>query len=102
MNVNIEAHLSPVIMNDIRKSLSFIPKGRSLRLVRIPVMDFNKAIEKVLKINPFVPFRPTVLNNIPVDMTENVLPECIIVADDNTNISKTAMKETEFDNSGAL
>jgi len=96
MNVNIEQYLSPVTMNDIRKSLNFIPKGRSLRLVKIPALDFGSAIDKAMKNNKYMPFRPIIFNNIPVDMTENILPECIIVSDDNTNISKTAIKETEF------
>lgn len=96
MNINVEQFLSPVIMNDIRKSLNFIPKGRSLRLVRIPVTDFGRAMDKVLKHNKYIPFRPVILNDIPIDMTENVLPECVIVADDDTNISRTAIKETEL------
>lgn len=96
MNVNVERYLSPVIMNDIRKSLNFVPKGRSLRLVRIPVADFSKAMDKALELNKYMPFRPVILGNIPIDMTENVLPECVIVADDDTNISRTAVKETEL------
>ena len=96
MNINVEQFLSPVIMNDIRKSLNFIPKGRSLRLVRIPVIDFSKTMDKVMERNKYMPFRPVILNDIPIDMTENALPECVIVADDDTNISRTAIKETEL------
>ena len=96
MNINVEPFLSPVTLNDIKKSLNFIPKGRSLRLVRIPVFDFSKVMDSILIKNKFIPFRPVIFNNIPVDMTDNLLPECIIVADDDTNISKTAIKETEL------
>ena len=96
MNVNIEKYISPKILNDLKRALNFKPENRQLRLVRIPVLEFAGAIEKAVKVNPFMPFRPVIFNNIPVDSTEGVLPECVIVADDNTNISKTAIKETEF------
>lgn len=96
MNINIEQFLTPTILNDLKKSLNHIPKNRSLRLVKIPVFEFHQAIEKAVKKVGYIPFRPVIFNNIPIDMTENILPECILVADDNTNISKTALKETEF------
>ena len=96
MNINVEAYLPQSILTELRKALLSIPKGRSLRLVRIPVMDFSSAIEKVVKFNPYMPFRPVIFNNIPIDMTENAVPECILVADDNTNIERTSLKEIEL------
>lgn len=96
MNVNIEKYLSPGTLKDLQFALKSIPSGRSLRLARIPVDDFNKAISKVVELNPYTPFRPVIFNNIPIDMTINVLPEFIIVADDNTNIERSAIKEIEI------
>ena len=96
MNVNIEKYLSAGTLKDLQFALKSIPKGRSLRLARIPVMDFNNAINKVVELNPYTPFRPVIFNNIPIDMTVNALPEFILVADDNTNIERTAIKETEI------
>lgn len=97
MSINIEPYLKESIVKDLRNAVNYIPKGRRLRLVRIPVFDFNDAISAFFKKSEmYIPFRPVVLDNIPADMTENILPECILVADDNTNISKTMIKETEF------
>lgn len=97
MPMNIEPYLKESIVRDLRNAVNHIPAGRKLRLVRIPVFDFNDAISAFFKKSGmYIPFRPVVLNNIPTDMTENILPECILVADDNTNISKTMIKETEF------
>lgn len=96
MNVNIEKYLSEGTLKDLQFALKSIPTGRSLRLARIPVLDFSAAMEKAFVHNKYIPFRPVIFNNIPIDMTENALPEFIIVADDNTNISRTAIKETEF------
>lgn len=95
MNVEIAEYLPQSIQTEVRKALNFIPKGRSLRLIRIPVFDFNEAISKICKKVGFVPFRP-VLYGIPIDMTENVLPEMILVADDDTNLTRSNSKETEF------
>ncbi len=96
MNLNVESLLSPGTLNDLKRSLNFIPKGRSLRLVRIPALDFSVVMEKALVNNKYLPFRPVVFDNIPIDMTESLLPECILVADDNTNVSRIITKETEF------
>ena len=96
MNVNIEKYLSSGTLKDLQFALKSIPAGRSLRLARIPVDDFNKAINKVVELNPYMPFKPVIFNNIPIDMTINVLPEFIIVADDNTNIERSAIKEIEI------
>lgn len=95
MNVNVEHYLSPGTLSDLKNALKSIPSGRKLRLVRIPALDFFKIMEKITG-NCFVPFRPVVFDNIPIDMTESLLPECVIVADDNTNISRTIIKETEL------
>ena len=96
MNINIEQYLSPKILSDLKHSLQFKPDNRSLRLVRIPVMEFTKAIEKIVLKNKYMPFRPVIFNDIPVDMTEGELPECVLVADDNTNITRSGIIETEF------
>ena len=90
MNVEIAEYLPQSIQTEVRKALNFIPKGRSLRLIRIPVFDFNEAISKICKKVGFV------LYGIPIDMTENVLPEMILVADDDTNLTRSNSKETEF------
>lgn len=96
MNVNVEKYLSQGTLKDLQFALKSIPAGRSLRLARIPVLDFSKAMDEAVKSNPFTPFRPVIFNNIPIDMTTNALPEFILVADDNTNIERSAVKETEF------
>jgi hypothetical protein len=96
MNINIEKYLSPGTLIDLKRALSFKPSNRSLRLVRIPVEEFNIAIGKALMRNPYLPFTPVIFNNIPVDMTESLLPECVIIADDNTNLVKQDRKEIEI------
>ncbi len=96
MNVNMEKYLSPKTLLDLKHSLQFKPDNRQLRLVRVPVMEFAQAIEKAVKDCPFMPFRPVIFNNIPIDSTEGELPECVIVADDNTNLTRSGIKETEF------
>jgi len=96
MNVNIEKYLSASTIRELQFALKSVPKGRSLRLARIPVLDFSDVMDKVLVQNKYMPFRPVIFNNIPVDMTTNSLPEFILVADDNTNIERSAIKETEF------
>ena len=96
MNINIEQYISPKILADLKHSLQFKPDNRSLRLVRIPVLEFAKAIDKAVKANPFMPFRPVIFDNIPIDSTTGELPECVLVADDNTNITRSGIIETEF------
>lgn len=95
MNINIEQYLSQGTLIDLKKSLKFIPAGRRIALVRIPVEDFGSVMDKICK-KIFIPFKPVIFGNIPVDMAENSLPECVLVADDDTNISKTAVKEIEL------
>lgn len=95
MNVNVEQYLSPGTLSDLKNALKSIPSGRKIRLVRIPAIDFFNIMEKITG-NTFMPFRPVIFDNIPIDMTESILPECVLVADDNTNISRTASKETEL------
>lgn len=96
MNINVERFMNPVALKDLWTALNTIPVGRSVRLARIPVVDYYDVIEKAVKQNPYLPFRPVIFNNIPIDMTTNTLPEFILVADDNTNIERTVIKETEF------
>ena len=95
-NINIEQFLTPKILLDLKHSLQFKPNNRVLRLVRIPVLEFASAIDKAVKLNPYMPFRPVIFNGIPVDSTEGELPECILVADDNTNLARSGIKENEF------
>ena len=95
MNINIERYLTPGTLKDIWSALRYIKDGRRLALVRIPALDFFAVMEKLTGTN-FMPFRPVIFNNIPVDMTDNTFPELVLVADDDTNISKTAIKETEL------
>lgn len=96
MNVNIERYLSAGTLADLKRALIFKPSNRSLRLVRIPVEEFNSVMDKIIPQNKYLPFRPVIFDNIPVDMTESALPECILVADDDTNIIKQDRKEIEI------
>lgn len=96
MNINVEKYLSPGTLKDLQYALKSVPTGRSLRLARIPALDFYDIMNKVVALNPYAPFRPVIFNNIPIDMTTNALPEFILVADDNTNIERSAIKETEI------
>jgi hypothetical protein len=96
MNINVEPYINPKILADLKHSLTFKPVNRKLRLVRIPVLEFASAMDKILSKNPHMPFRPVIFDNIPVDSTVSELPECVLVADDNTNITRSGIIETEF------
>lgn len=93
MTINVDDFLTDNIMRDLRKAVQCIPAGRVLRLIRIPTAEFNACIERVFhRFGPMM-FRPVVLSGIPIDMTTGLLPEAILVADDNTNLARTPNKE---------
>ena len=96
MNINVEQYLTPGTLKDLKRALQFKPANRQLRLVRIPVEEFGDIMARVIAKNSFIPFRPVIFNNIPIDMTESLIPECVIIADDDTNLIKQDRKETEI------
>jgi hypothetical protein len=79
--------IAPFVTNklaiDLKFGLNRVTNG-VVRMVRIPVLDFIDACTKAMKINPYMPFSPTFLG-YPCDQTENLLPEVVVVHDDNTN-----------------
>jgi hypothetical protein len=97
MNINVEKYLSAGTLKDLKRALQFKPSNRQLRLVRIPVEEFSGVMNKILTTsNNYMPFRPVIFDNIPIDMTESLIPECVIIADDNTNLIKQDKKEIEI------
>jgi hypothetical protein len=83
IRIDISQFVSQKVMTDIVNALKNVKHG-VVRMIRIPVEDFIKACESVMRMNPFTPFSPVFLN-IPCDQTANALPEIIVVHDDNTN-----------------
>lgn len=81
--VDIAPLMNPVVSAEIKAALKRVSNG-VVRMIRVPVEDFNQAVNKAVERNPFTPFSPVVFG-IPCDMTINVLPEIIVVHDDNTN-----------------
>lgn len=73
------------------------PVGKKVRMYRVPVEEFNKAVQKITGGHcVFQPFRPTILG-LPVDMSMRGVPECVCVADDDSNISQSPIRvEDEF------
>lgn len=68
--------------------------GGAVRLVRLPVEEFGKAIESVFKANPYMPFQP-MIRGIPVDQSTGQRPEVVVVYDDDTNVAKSVKSELE-------
>lgn len=75
-----------------KKDLAFVLSGvrnGKVRLVRLPVAEFNEVIGKAIgSMGVPMPFQPKLLG-VPVDMTEREKPEVVVVYDDDTNAAKT-------------
>ena len=82
--INAGPFLTETIHNEIRHALKQVHHGRA-RLVRLPVDEFAKMVEKIMAYGyGLMPFQP-MLFDLPVDQTINVFPEIVVVHDDDTN-----------------
>ena len=82
--INAGPFLTETIHNEIRHALKQVHHG-SARLIRLPVDEFAKMVEKIMAYGyGLMPFQP-MLFDLPVDQTINVFPEIVVVHDDDTN-----------------
>jgi hypothetical protein len=92
-DIPIDDKVSKAIITDLIFARGKISRGMSPRMYRIPATDFNAAVSKtVQQIGKCRPFRPTLLG-LPVDMTARFCPEIVVVADDDTNLARSAIRE---------
>jgi len=85
---DVTEFLPDSVQRDLRWASEHVPPGRLLRLVRVPAEVFTQCIDRALaRFGAWMPMRPVVLGGIPIDMTEGPLPEAVLVADDDTNLT---------------
>ena len=97
LSISIDDLIKPTIIKDLIYARDRLcPPEKKVRLYRIPIDEFNKAVNSILIKHSFMPFRPILLG-LPVDMSERDVPECVCVADDDSNISQSPIRiEDEF------
>lgn len=92
--VDIAPFLTDSVLSEIRAALPRVRHGRA-RLIRLPVLEFAKAIDRVVASGRrFAPFAPR-LCGLPVDSTVHAHPEIVVVHDDDTNGAVNARTELE-------
>lgn len=94
--IDIEQHFSEGVLAEIKTTLWMLkdkPHVR-VRLVRVPVMDFQPAVDATLRKIGCMPFLPTVFGYAcePVGVER---PTLVCVADDDTNLHHDVIRQSE-------
>jgi len=91
--INIENGFSQGVIMEIKGALYSLKSHLQPRMIRVPVEEFTKAVNLILK-DSFMPFQPMVMG-FACEPSPISHPVIVCVADDDTNLHKTFLTESE-------